>query len=733
MSQCTGGWAGAYHGGDHSSGENKLKLDGPDRDPPSGGLDRETQAQESSLYGAITGHVAIGRYLLEIGDPSGAVIREASGADRKHTRPRPAPVLLLPTLIRGLVGREAELATIISALDAGLPLEVSGEPGTGKTALLRHLAHHPRTGSFADGVVYLSARRLAFGDLLQLIFEAFHESGGICKPTDAEIRRGLLDKQALILVDDVRLAEDELEQVFGIAPRSAFVVATRARCLWNEGRTLALNGLPAEAGVLLLERAIERPLDAAERSDAARFCAALGGQPLRILQAAALVRETGIALDGSIAVMRPEDVLTDLVKSTDDKQRRVLLALTALPGVPLELTHISNIAEVTDVEPSMLALVHRGLVIRSRSRHQLASGVADRLRRTDDLNPWVNRAITYFTEWAARYRRSPNLLFEQSEALLRAQECAADARRWGEVLRLGQLVEGALITGGRWGAWALALDRCLAAAKASGDRAAEAWVLHQRGSRAVCLDEPGFARDALGQAVKLREALPDEPAAKASQRNLGFVLAPVSALADTRDRSTKWFGVDPGALPLRDAVPSLGRVPRANGYAALWLAAAALLFLGSFGYLAFDAERTGRSWLAALRSSEHHASPGQAAVVIPPQPAVAAPRIDTSVELDSIAADPSATPVPQPTSGSDSSRILIFTVRPAGAATRWAQICYAVSGAYQARIEPGIGAVDPTSTLSCRRVAPGRTTTYQLTAYGRDGRQASEQVVVLVR
>ena len=344
----------------------------------------------------------------------------------------------------------------------------------------------------------------------------------------------------------------------------------------------------------------------------------------------------------------------------------------------------------------MLALVRRGLVIRSRSRHQLAIGVADRLRRTDDLKPWVNRAITYFTEWAVRYRRSPNLLFEQSEALLRAQECAADARRWGEVLRLGQLVEGALITGGRWAAWALALDRCLAAAKASGDRAAEAWVLHQRGSRAVCLDEPGFARDALGQAVKLREALPDEPAAKASRRNLGFVLAPVSALAETRDRSTKWFGFDPGALPLRDAVPSLGRVPRANGYAALWLAAAALLFLGSFGYLAStrnEPDDRGSLPSAARRTVA-------TAAVIPPPPPVAAPRIDTSVELDSIAADPSATPIPQPTSGSDSSRILIFTVRPAGAATRWAQICYAVSGADQARIEPGIGAVDPTSTLS---------------------------------
>jgi hypothetical protein len=56
-----------------------------------------------------------------------------------------------------------------------------------------------------------------------------------------------------------------------------------------------------------------------------------------------------------------------------------------------------------------------------------------------------------------------------------------------------------------------------------------------------------------------------------------------------------------------------------------------------------------------------------------------------------------------------------------------------VSGADQARIEPGIGDVNPTNTLSCRRVAPRRTTTYELIASGRDGQHARRQVVVFVR
>ena len=87
-----------------------------------------------------------------------------------------------------------------------------------------------------------------------------------------------------------------------------------------------------------------------------------------------------------------------------------------------------------------------------------------------------------------------------------------------------------------------------------------------------------------------------------------------------------------------------------------------------------------------------------------------------------------------PEPGIGSSSILIFTARPGSIATsRSTQICYAVSGAYQARIEPGIGEVDPTPTLTCRRVTPGRTTTYQLTAFGRDGRHARQQLVVFVR
>ncbi len=538
------------------------------------------------MDGAISGQIAVGRYLLQVGEPCGAVVHEASRAERAHIRPRPTPIVLRPKLIRGLLDRQTELALALSALDASLPIEVSGEPGIGKTAILRQLAYHSRATAFVDGIVYLTARNLSSDDLLQLIFEAFNESDEPCQPTAAEIRRGLQEKQALILLDDVHLKQDELERVLDIAPQSAFVVSTRERCLWGEVRSLPLKGLPVEDAVLLLEREIERPLDATERASAASLCAAIDGHPLRIVQAAAIIRERGILVGGWALDITPESLVTELLASIDEKQRRVLLALTALGGVPLEVQHVSGIAEVTEIEASMMALVRQGLVVGSQSSRRLADGVADRLRRVEDLKPWVNRAITYFTAWAERHRRSPDVLLEESEALLRVQQCAADARRWGEVLLLGRLLEGALVLGARWGAWAITLERCLAAAKAIGDRSAEAWALHEIGTRALCVGESARARAVLGQAVKLRESLQDGVAAATSRRNLRLVVAAVSD--DFSERSTMPPGVVRGidSLPLRDAVQRAAPDPKAPSVTVLAFTGLLFAIVGWFAYFA---------------------------------------------------------------------------------------------------------------------------------------------------
>jgi len=128
-------------------------------------------------------------------------------------------------------------------------------------------------------------------------------------------------------------------------------------------------------------------------------------------------------------------------------------------------------------------------------------------------------------------------------------------------------------------------------------------------------------------------------------------------------------------------------------------------------------------------SSQPTGSVSSPSRVPPSQPAGAAgaslPLRDTT---EVVVRDAQEAPIPQ------RANILIFTARPGSIVTsRPTSLCYAVSDAAQARIEPGIGDVDPAATLTCRRVAPVRTTTYELSATGRDGVPVTQHVVIVVR
>jgi hypothetical protein len=413
----------------------------------------------------------------------------------------------------------------------------------------------------------------------------------------------------------------------------------------------------------------------------------------------------------------------------DERQRRALLALTALPGVPLTAQHVSGIAEQPDIEPALGTLVRRGLVAGGQSRHRLAAGVADQLRRTDDLKPWMNRAITYFTAWAERSRRSPEQLLQESEALLEVQQYAAEARRWGEVVRVGGLLEGALVTGARWGAWAISLERCLAAAKALGDRSIEAWALHEIGTRAVCVGDRGTARRLLSQAVALRESTDDVPAATASRHNLGLVLAPATdesrdamPFSDVTDVDSFAAG---GATWPAVSTPTKSRIGRAAFLAVQMVLAAGLAFFATLA--ALDG-----SWDAArIRSILQRGAEPTVTDAAAPRPVQTA--ADLSAPLSPGEGYAVTPPAPQ-SSDPERASIRIFTPRPGSIASGGpTRLCYAVSGALQARVEPGIGEVAPTSTLTCIRVAPVHTTTYVLDAYGRDGYPVRQQLVIVVR
>jgi hypothetical protein len=81
-------------------------------------------------------------------------------------------------------------------------------------------------------------------------------------------------------------------------------------------------------------------------------------------------------------------------------------------------------------------------------------------------------------------------------------------------------VERILILKKRWQAWLDILNLILKAARSYGDRHTEAWVLHQLGTRAMCISYADQARQFLKQALTLREAIGDTAGAAVTRHNL---------------------------------------------------------------------------------------------------------------------------------------------------------------------------------------------------------------------
>ena len=515
---------------------------------------------EAQIQGEISGQVAVGNYNIQIGSIHGGVVNIVQPEQQPRPWPRPNPVFLRPRPFPGLLDREAEVGTASAALQSATPVEFHGQAGLGKTTLLRHLSHHPAATSFPDGVVYLSARHQPIDDLLQSLFDAFYESDVPFKPTDAQVRHALQKKQALILLDDVDLARDEVEALMDVAPGCTFLLASPERRLWGEGRAVALRGLPPGDAQALVERELGRPLTPEERTAAQNLCTALEGHPLRLLQAAAMAREEGRSL-AEVArrtqIPSPVEALTaETLNALPKPERQVLAALAALGGAPLPADHLAALAGLPNVAPALETLLRRGLVQAHSPRYSLAGALGEDLQQMWDLTPWAERTLAYFTTWAERHRSASDRLLEEADAILQALKWAAGAGCWKEVLRLGWAVEGALALGRRWGAWAQVLQWVLQAARVLGDRAAEAWSLHQLGSRALCLGDAAAARTSLSQALRMREAIGDRAGAAVTRHNLNLL---------------------PGAPP---APPRKPPVPKAGPSPAAWLILAASAVIG---------------------------------------------------------------------------------------------------------------------------------------------------------
>jgi len=245
---------------------------------------------EVHVSGSVSGQLAVGNNNVQVMADHGAVVTLFNGKPIIPRR-RPVPVLLPPRAFPGLLGRGAELAAAKNSLRASQPFEYYAEPGWGKTALLRYLAQ-AAAGSYPDGIVYQPAARQPLADLQQFLFDAFYETDVPFVPTPGELREALQPLRALVVLDDLDLDRDQLDAQLSSVPHSAFLVASHERTLWGSGQADAVAGLDKTASVELFERELGRLLTVEETPAFDRLWANLKGNPLGLIEAASLSRET---------------------------------------------------------------------------------------------------------------------------------------------------------------------------------------------------------------------------------------------------------------------------------------------------------------------------------------------------------------------------------------------------------------------------------------------------------
>jgi hypothetical protein len=426
-----------------------------------------TRNIEVRVTGNMSGQLAIGNNNVQVMADHGAIVTLFNGKPIVPRR-RPVPVNLPPRAFPGLLGRGTELAAAKNSLRASQPFEYYAEPGWGKTALLRSLGQ-VAAGSYPDGIVYEPAGRQPLADLQQFLFDAFYVTDVPFVPTPAELREALQPLRALVVLDDLDLNRDQLDALLSSLPQSSFLIASRERTLWASGQAEAVAGLDKAAAVELFERELGRLLTVEEQPAFERLCSALAGNPLGLIEAAAVIREKGRALTG-LGVTEPgttvaQSLTTELVHSVSDDERKVLGLLASVYDAALPPGHVAALTGLGGAPSILSHLAQRGLAEEADGGYRLNVSPAAETIETTSAEQWKEPVIRHFAAWSKQFARHPAQILEVADALVKIVEIARDTQRhWSEVMELVRAIEPSFAVSGRWSAW----QRLLAVGAGSG-------------------------------------------------------------------------------------------------------------------------------------------------------------------------------------------------------------------------------------------------------------------------
>jgi Tol biopolymer transport system component len=500
----------------------------------SGGV--ELQSESITIGGDVVGRDKIVNNTIY-----GAVINEAPREPvikRRDAKPQP------PRAPLDFFDRTNELAQVEQLITQGKPVAICGSDGAGKSALLRQAANNSAARALPDGVILLEGldeqgHTLLPGDVIQRWFDAFYLSEPPLKVTAASALPYLSQLHPLILLDHTTLDADQLRPLLDLFPNSPALIA-RPSALPGLARPIKLGALPRSDAIELFSATSGLLIDDGNRSTVDAICALLNDVPLAVVRAADVVREMSLPLNQAQARLAAASPTTgdtvaiglgraaELIRSVlTPLEAQVLPVAAHLPGIsidPQRLAELIDGAAAPEVETAIDHLKTLGLLHANSPRVRLDAGLRE-------FWPGDDRAI--------KDRLLAQLLRDQKDGrfaadeycanelghVLGAIEHAVQTQQWTAAITLSRAIDRYLTLHGLWDAWGQIADRVWQSAQAAGDRSAEAWALHQLGTRAIGSDK-AQAIDLLKQALSVRQVIGETEAAAITQHNLELLIPP---------------------------------------------------------------------------------------------------------------------------------------------------------------------------------------------------------------
>jgi hypothetical protein len=485
-------------------------------------------AVQADFAGAtVTGQVAVGERIVQVQSSPGAIVNYVEAEQRPVPRLRPPPVRRPPRDFPDLLGRQRELEELGQALADASVIEIHGDPGMGKSVLLRRFAN--RTVQTDAPLVHAACLGRPREDVLQLLFESLYEwdGGAVVVATPAELPRYLSDQQAIVVLDDAELAPDDFQHVRDVARSCTFVWSRGTQSLLGEGRSIALGGLELQDAMALLARGAGRELEEGERPAAEELCRALAGHPLRVLQAGALMRDRATGPAGVLDLVGADaqQVTPALVASLPPDQAKMLAALAAARGRPVPSDLLAGMSGAGDAGAALEGLEKRGLAESHSPRYSFVGELPPVEAEGPTGRNLVETLIASLAAAGPASQPAPDLTAELGVAATLIEDPPPDVDD-ERLLALAEAIEGPIAARGRWGAWRRVLERQVELARSTSNVASEARALHQLGSRALCFDDADDAAVLLGQALTLRTRIGDEAGIRATRHNLDVLRGP---------------------------------------------------------------------------------------------------------------------------------------------------------------------------------------------------------------